>query len=143
MLSAFAMCCAGDAVSVAVTVKLKVPTVVGVPVIAPVLGFNVRPVGSAPLVTAQVTGAVPPVEASVAEYGEDTTPFPSEVVEIAKVLATCSVRDFVSVWNGEDRSFTFTVNVLLPGAVGVPEITPVLASSVSPAGNAPEVTDQV
>jgi hypothetical protein len=39
--------------SVAVTVKLKVPAEVGVPVTAPVAGFRVRPPGRAPAVMAK------------------------------------------------------------------------------------------
>ena len=38
---------------------------VGVPVIAPVEAFSANPVGKVPLVTVQVNGEVPPVEASV------------------------------------------------------------------------------
>jgi hypothetical protein len=47
--------------SVTVTVKLNVPAVVGVPVTAPVEGFNVRPGGSEPVVIANVYGGAPPV----------------------------------------------------------------------------------
>ena len=46
--------------SVAVIVKVNVPTVVGVPVIAPVLELRSRPVGSEPLDTENVYGEVPP-----------------------------------------------------------------------------------
>jgi hypothetical protein len=38
---------------------------------------------------------------------------------------------------------TCTVNVLVPAAVGVPEITPVLAFKDSPAGNVPVLSDHV
>ena len=38
---------------------------VGVPVIAPVEALSVNPVGKVPLVTDQVKGEVPPVEARV------------------------------------------------------------------------------
>ena len=38
--------------SVAVTLKLNVPSAPGVPVMAPVPGLSVRPPGSAPAVTA-------------------------------------------------------------------------------------------
>ena len=44
---------------VALTVKLKVPIAVGVPVIAPVDTFILKPVGSLPLVIDQVIGVVP------------------------------------------------------------------------------------
>ncbi len=40
-------------------------------------------------------------------------------------------------------SFTFTVKVDVPDDVGVPEMTPVAASSESPAGRFPPVIDHV
>ena len=45
-------------------VKLNVPAVVGVPVIAPVEAFNVSPVGNDPLMIENVYGGVPPVATS-------------------------------------------------------------------------------
>ena len=56
-----------DAESVAVTVKLLVAAVVGVPEIAPVLDESVRTAGRVPALTDQLYGAVPPVAASAAE----------------------------------------------------------------------------
>ena len=44
---------------VALTVKSNEPIAVGVPVIAPVVSFKIRPVGSLPLNTAHVIGVVP------------------------------------------------------------------------------------
>ena len=44
---------------VALTVKLNVPIADGVPVIAPVDTFMLKPVGSLPLVMDQVIGVVP------------------------------------------------------------------------------------
>jgi hypothetical protein len=46
--------------SVAVIVKLYVPPLVGVPLMAPVDAFNERPAGNDPALTVKVTGAVPP-----------------------------------------------------------------------------------
>ena len=43
----------------ALAVKLNVPAVVGVPVIAPLDVFRFKPVGSEPLLIAQVIGVVP------------------------------------------------------------------------------------
>ncbi len=40
-------------------------------------------------------------------------------------------------------SVTVTVKVDVPRAVGVPEITPVPAARLSPAGNEPELIDQL
>ena len=51
--------------SVAVTMKLNTPAVVGVPVMAPVAPLSASPVGRAPLVMAYVYGAVPPEAVTV------------------------------------------------------------------------------
>jgi hypothetical protein len=45
-------------------VKVNVPAAVGVPVMAPVDGFSVKPVGSEPLVIENVYGGTPPVATS-------------------------------------------------------------------------------
>jgi hypothetical protein len=58
---------AGLLESLARTVKVKVPSPVGVPAIAPVAALRVRPVGNAPLVIAQVYGAIPPVAVTALE----------------------------------------------------------------------------
>jgi hypothetical protein len=47
--------------STTLAVKLNVPKVVGVPVIAPALGFNVKPGGRLPAIVENVNGACPPV----------------------------------------------------------------------------------
>jgi len=57
--------------------------------------------------------------------------------------ATTSERLTDLVFAGLPASMTLTVNLLVPVAVGVPEISPVLAVSVSPAGRLPDVMDQV
>ena len=48
-LSALVVLCWGLLTSVTRAVKLKVPSVVGVPVMAPLFGFRFRPAGSDPL----------------------------------------------------------------------------------------------
>ena len=61
------VCCAvRDPLSVTPIVKFDVPAVVGVPVIAPVDPFNVRPAGSVPAIV-QAYGVVPPVATTFAE----------------------------------------------------------------------------
>ena len=50
-----------DRVSVAFTVKLNVPSVLGVPEITPVVGFSDKSGGSDPTLTAQARAPVPPV----------------------------------------------------------------------------------
>jgi hypothetical protein len=59
--------CAGLEESVAVTVKLYDPGTVGVPLIAPVAPFSVKPVGSPPEARLHVTAPLPPVACSVCE----------------------------------------------------------------------------
>ncbi len=52
--------------SVAFTVKLKTPTCVGVPVMAPVVPLSARPGGSEPAEMLQVSSGMPPVPLSTA-----------------------------------------------------------------------------
>lgn len=56
--------------------------------------------------------------------------------------ATTSVKLVDCVCAGELESFTCTVNVEFPAAVGVPERTPAL-DRLSPGGSEPDVIDQV
>ena len=65
---AVAVCAAA---SVTLAVKLNVPAVVGVPEIWPA-EESVSPPGSAPALTVQVKGVVPPLAASVVEYAVAT-----------------------------------------------------------------------
>ena len=69
-------------------------------------------------------------------------PLGKEVVVIVIEGDALIVRlsDFVAV--SEFASVTCTVKLLAPVPVGVPEITPVLDPSASPAGKAPDTTDQ-
>ena len=57
-------------------VKLNVPAVVGVPVIAPVEAFNVSPGGSDPLMIENVYGATPPVTTRAELYATPTCAVP-------------------------------------------------------------------
>ena len=47
-----------------------------------------------------------------------------------------------AVWAGLAASATLAVKLKVPLAVGVPEIRPVLAARLRPAGRLPEVIDQ-
>ena len=47
-----------------------------------------------------------------------------------------------AVWAGDPLSFTVTLKLAVPLAVGVPEITPPL-DSVNPAGKLPDAIDHV
>ena len=61
-------CTVRDPLSVTRIVKFDVPALVGVPVIAPVDPFNVKPAGTLPTIVAHVYGVVPPVATTFAEY---------------------------------------------------------------------------
>jgi hypothetical protein len=61
-------------------------------------------------------------------------------VVITNADATVMLKAFVADIAFE--SVTRTVKLLVPVAVGVPEITPVLAASVNPEGRTPEASDQ-
>jgi hypothetical protein len=67
------------ALSVTRMVKLGAPAVVGVPVIAPVEVFRLRPMGREP-VNDQVSGVVPPVAATLFEYTAPTVAPGSDTV---------------------------------------------------------------
>jgi hypothetical protein len=47
------------------------------------------------------------------------------------------------VWTGLLLSLTLAVKVNVPFAVGVPEIAPVVAARVNPAGRLPDVIDHL
>ena len=64
-------CATGDSDSIAVTVKVTEPAVVGVPEIAPA-GESASPSGSLPDVTDQVSGPIPARVLSVAAYRAPT-----------------------------------------------------------------------
>jgi hypothetical protein len=57
--------------------------------------------------------------------------------------ATTSDRETTLVCTGLDESATVKVKLAVPLAVGFPEITPVDAARLSPAGRVPVVRDQV
>ena len=133
----------GDDVSVTFTVNDEVPDVVGVPEIFPVVPVKVKPAGRDPDRIDHVYGVVPPVAAKVPEYATPTVPFGSDVVEIDSGAITLKVKDLSEVWFGEEESVTLMPADELPTVVGVPEMVPVAAFSVSPAGKAPDAIDHV
>src|SRR5215469_5381049 len=71
--------CAGLPESLTVKVSaVPAAVAVGVPAIVPVAAASVRPAGRLPLLSAQESGAVPPLAVSAAEYAWPTCPFGSE-----------------------------------------------------------------
>jgi len=83
--------CGVDALSVAVTAKLKPPLAVGVPVIAPVAALRARPPGSAPEATDQVIGATPPVTEQVKVVIAKPTSMPLVGTQVAAEIAAATV----------------------------------------------------
>jgi hypothetical protein len=61
----------------------------------------------------------------------------------ASTEAMVMERAAEACWAGLLLSVTVAVNVDAPVAAGVPEMTPVVAASVSPAGSLPDEIDQV
>jgi hypothetical protein len=69
-----------------------------------------------------------------------------EVVMLTAVTlaATVRLRACVALWAvGVPESVTFTVKLKVPEAVGVPEIRPVDAAKLNPAGSEPALMLQV
>ena len=111
---------------------------VGVPLKTPA-EESVSPAGSAPENTDQLYGVVPPVAANVWLYAVPTVPAGSgdDVVIDSAAGSTVTENAFVAV----PPPLTWTVKLEAPAAVGVPLKTPA-EDSVSPAGSAPDNTDQ-
>ncbi len=130
----------GVELSVTVIVTEAVPAAVGVPVICPVDAFIVSPAGK-PAADHEY-GGTPPVAAAVALYATLITPDGNAEVVMDNGTRTVIEKVFEAVCGvGEPESVTVTVTGLVPAAVGVPVICPVLALMLRPAGN--PVADQL
>src|SRR3989304_2056121 len=121
--------------SVARTLKLDVPPVVGVPLITPVPLFNVSPKGRLPVTIAHVIGAFPPVDVSVWLYARLTVPSDSAVVVTDNAAYTVTDRALSEY--APLASVTRAVRFDVPAIVGVPLITPVAVFRFNPAGRLP------
>jgi len=121
--------------SVTWALKLNVPAMLGVPAIAPVEAFSVRPLGREPLEMLNAYGAVPPEAVSADEYATPTWPVAAGQVNDSVDFATLIVQDMVAVVPVE--SLTVALKVKLPAVVGIPVMAPVEGFSFSPAGSAP------
>jgi hypothetical protein len=132
--------------SVTFTVNENGPAVVGVPVIAPVLAFRVRPAGRLPEAIANVSGAVPPVTTIDELYGLPTVPVvaPAHCADIVGgAIVMLQLLVVVVACTPGVESVTVTWNENGPAVVGVPVIAPVVAFSVRPGGRDPELTVNV
>lgn len=112
---------------------------VGVPEMMPVPLARFRPVGNAPADTVQLSGAVPPDEASVVEYAAPIVAFGKEFVVMVGAAAT--TMESTLIVDAPAPSESCTVKLGAPD-VGVPEMRPVAPARLSPAGSEPAVTVQ-
>ena|SRR5215472_10242667 len=100
---------------------------------------SVRPFGNEPVVVDHEYPPVPPLAARPPLYAVPTVPFGSDdVVTDSAGAATVMLSPFVAVV--PELSFTWTVKLAVPAAVGVPLIDPD-AESDRPAGGEPVVVD--
>jgi hypothetical protein len=121
-------------------VKLNVPAVVGVPVIAPVDGFSVNPGGSEPLVIENVYGGTPPVATSDELYATPTVPVAVGQTSAGTGAATTMLQLAVAVPAAVPvESTTCAVKLNVPPVVGVPVMAPVDGFSTNPGGSEPLV----
>jgi hypothetical protein len=86
---------------------------------------------------------VPPLAAIELEYAVLAVPAGSvaEIVSGWAVIASDRVTDLVCM--GLDESATLKVRLAVPAVVVVPEMVPVAAARLRPAGSVPLVMDQV
>ena len=131
--------------SAAVTVKFDVPPAVGDPVMSPLPLSSESPAGSDPLVTAQETGAVPPLDARVTPtYGLPACPPGSDAVVM---FAAAGDRNRYGGSGGLGRAARVGGANREEGdrarTGGCAGDVPVLLLRLRPFGREPEVTDQV
>jgi hypothetical protein len=123
-----------------VSVNVEAPGAVGVPLTMPVEDAKESPAGSVPLVTLHVTGAVPVADRAwvytdpVSAAGKgDAVPMEGGVGGVVTVRLNCSELEPPAL-------VAVILKAKIPGAVGVPPMTPVDAPKESPGGSAPLVT---
>jgi hypothetical protein len=130
--------------SVTSMLKLNVPSELGVPVMAPVDGFSVRPGGNEPLAIEKVYGGVPPVATAADEYARPTVPvFAGQTSFRSGGLMTMLQFDVAVPAALPVESTTWAVKLNVPAVVGVPVMAPVDELSVKPAGNEPVMIENV
>lgn len=89
---------------------------------------------------------MPPVALSVVLYAWLGTPAGSDVVPIVRADPACTTVRLTladAVCAGEPASLAATTKEKVPFPVGFPEITPVDAARLRPAGRLPELIDHV
>ena len=115
------------------------PAASGVPESTPAL-VSVRPEGSAPVITANVNGAVPAVADSVYEYAEPTAP--SAACRRDRDRGAVGGHDVLARALQPPASVAVIVNVSVPAAVIAPLSRPA-GDSVRPGGSVPALTENV
>src|SRR5271154_6885538 len=114
--------CTGVEESVTFMVKSEVAAVIGVPVMAPVEAFRLRPAGSVPIDMLHEYGLVPPAAARACEYGVPAVPLGNELVVIESAwIAALMVMERLAVLDcaGEEESVTLTVKFEVAAVMGV------------------------
>jgi hypothetical protein len=106
---------------------------------APVEASKLKPDGKAPAEIVNVTGAVPPLVATVWLYAVlmSGTGSVAVVIESAETIVPLYACDAVT----EFASVALIVKLYAPAVVGVPLMAPVDVSKLRPAGNAPAETE--
>jgi hypothetical protein len=138
---AFVAVAGAAALSLTSTVKLELPTAVGVPPIAPVDASKDKPAGSEPALTDHVYGETPPEAFSDCEYETPTVPPGKDAAVMLSGATMVIVNAFVAV--AVALSFTWTVKLEVVAVAGVPLMEPVEESRDKPAGSEPPLTDHV
>ena len=136
---------AGASESVTCTVKLSRPVAEAVPEITPDALASFSPAGSDPEASDHWYGVMPPAALNFTEYG---TPLVAvgrvlPVVTTSPETPTVMASEAELICAAASESVTSATKVKLPPAVGVPEITPVAAWSLRPAGSDPTGIDQL
>jgi hypothetical protein len=127
--------------SLAWTVKLVVPAVVGVPEIAPEL-LIANPAGRLPEDMVHVMVPTPPLDCRLAVYAALTMPDGRVVVVMTSLGLMEMVNACFAVWGGVLESVAVTVKFVVPADDGVPEMSPE-PLRVNPPGRFPVVTLQL
>ena len=108
--------------SVTLIVKFDTLTVVGAPVIAPVLPFKLKPTGKLPEVIEYVSVPAPPVTATVWLYAAPTTPAGNDVVVIAGGALTATMSAAVLVVSATEVAVIVAEPVPEAGALYVADV---------------------
>jgi hypothetical protein len=132
------------AASATFTLNENVPDAVGVPLSNPLLLDSVNPPGKEPDDIDQVYGAVPPLTPMLPAYALPPVPDASDAVVIVRgEPALAMVTLYACEVVLPEPSATFTENVNVPDAEGVPANDPLPLDSVNPPGKEPDDIDQV